>query len=104
MPKKRFLNDEFYDRQTRVNVTGMEDISEVQEKVAKACITAGYAYIQLYDKERKFIKTWSECKKLPDEYFQEETGFSITVVLRPSPNSSKETSKTDLLEAGTFLY
>jgi hypothetical protein len=90
MPK-RFLNVLYGGVHARINVTDMEDLSEVQEKVNVAFenITVGYSKIQFYNKEGIQIKLWKEFNALCHGYFEEE-GLELVIRLIPSPEFENE--------------
>ena len=77
MPK-RFLNVEYDELKTRINVTDMEDLSEIRKaiiaKYGSVMKGFGAAQLQLYkDSDKKeLIKTWASLDKLPEDYFTEE--------------------------------
>ena len=55
-----------------MNVTEMEDLSEVQDAINRAfSLKVGYAFIQLYTSNRDIrISTWSLFNSLPQEYMK----------------------------------
>ena len=67
----------------------MEDFSEVRRAIKEEygdAIPVAPALIQLYttdgaqlNKENTQIKTWSQLKDLPEDYFVEESGLFLTV-------------------------
>jgi len=82
MPKKRFLNVEYSGIRTRINITEMEDLSEVQDgikvKYGPVMADVGAAQLQLYDQQNQHINTWALFNSLPQEYFT-ELGLSLVV-------------------------
>ena len=89
---KRFLNVEYNNIQVEIDLKDMERFSEVQEKVSVAFkeISLGFARVQLWNKnssEFNQMKTFSQLKGLPEAYFAEENGLSLTVQLLYPPVS-----------------
>ncbi|KAI8905907.1 hypothetical protein EDD86DRAFT_181705, partial [Gorgonomyces haynaldii] len=65
MPK-RFLNVEYAGTRTEIDVTGFEDLSEVQDAIKGALsIDVGYGLIQLYDQQGQHINKWALFNSLP---------------------------------------
>lgn len=85
---KRFLNVEYSIYQTRINVTDMEDLSEVKIAIKEAfSIEVGYGLIQLYTNSNKdqLINTWALFNSLTDEYFT-EGGCCVVIGTLPLPS------------------
>lgn len=99
MATKRFLNVEYKGQPDRVNITDMEDLSQVRDKVKeKYAFERGSAYIQLWKKtgvERILI---DDLDYIPNEYFlkRKDGGFSLIVDLLPSPKPSPQASELNL--------
>ena len=88
MPKK-FLNVEYSVYKTRINVTNMQDLSELQDAIkAKLgeAIPVAPALIQLYSNSNRdqLINTWALLRSLSEEYFT-EGGSCVVVVTSPPP-------------------
>ena len=98
MPKQ-FLNVQYSASKTRINVTEMEDLSEVQDAISRAfSLKVGYAFIQLYTSNRDLrISTWALFNSLSQEYF---TKGGSCVDVGTSPPLTRETSKNEVYEAG----
>jgi hypothetical protein len=94
---KRFLNVEYSVYKTRINVTDMEDLSEVRRAIKTElgeAIPVAPALIQLYTTNRdQQINTWTLFNSLDQEYFTE--GGSC-VVIGTSPPPSRQPTQTDL--------
>ena len=104
MPKQ-FLNVQYSATKARINVTDMEDLSEVQDaikaKLANAFSQVDAPQLQLYTNSNRdlLISTWALFNSLPPEYFVE--GGSC-VVVGTSPPPIRESRKNDLFEAGSI--
>ena len=84
---KRFLNVVYEGNKAEINITGMERLSEVEEKVKSFFghnIPGAASQIQLWDQEGNQIKIWKDFNVLNDEYFEEE-GLELVIQLLPSP-------------------
>jgi hypothetical protein len=97
MPK-RFLNVEYSVYKTRINVTDMEDLSEVRRAIKTElgeAIPVAPALIQLYTNSNRDqqINTWSLFNSLSQEYFTE--GGSC-VVIGTSPPPSRQPTQVQL--------
>src|SRR6476620_7483602 len=95
MPK-RFINVEFSGIKTRINVTGMDDLSEVQGAI-KAAFSNSLAkfdapHLLLYTNSNRdqLINTWAFFNSLSQEYFTE--GGSC-VVLDTLPLPTRESTQ-----------
>jgi hypothetical protein len=86
MPK-RFLNISYAGRKTRINITEMEDLSEVQDKIkekfANSLAQVDAADIQLCDQQGTVIEKWASLNSLQDDYFK-EGGACLVVSTFPS--------------------
>jgi hypothetical protein len=96
MPK-RFLNVEYSGTSTRINVTDMEDLSEVQDAIKAKCgedVPGPSSRIQLYDQQGQHINKWALFNSLPLEYYDEDgPSIVIHISVPNSKQSSTEHSK-----------
>ncbi|KAJ2994827.1 hypothetical protein HDV02_001286 [Globomyces sp. JEL0801] len=105
MTTKRFLNIQFGGETARINITDMEDLSEVKKEIKTyygEYIPGPVVRIQLWmntGSENIQVKTWSQLKALPPAYFEEES-LSLTVELLPLPNARELQGGSSLLTAG----
>ena len=89
---KRFLNVVYEQTSARINVTDMEDLSEVQEAVeiryVKTFPEIDAIRIQFYDKEKKI----DDLDNIPAEYYKKrkEGGLELVIKLLPSPSKGNE--------------
>ena len=90
---KRFLNVEYSGIRTEIDITDMEDLSEVKNAIKakfRQAIPVAAALIQLYTTNRdQLINTWALFNSLPQEYFDE--GGSCVVIGTSSPPSRQPT-------------
>ncbi|KAI8893661.1 hypothetical protein BC833DRAFT_624672, partial [Globomyces pollinis-pini] len=98
---KRFLNVQFRGQPDRINITDMQDLSEIRKEI-KTCygpdIPGPVVRIQLWkntEYENSLISTWKQFKSLPHAYFEEENLY-LTIVLLPSPTPSRQSSGISL--------
>ena len=89
MPK-RFLNVEYDSLTAEVNITDMEDLSEVQDAIKRAfgeAIPVASALIQLYTNSNRdqLINTWALFNSLSEEYFT-EGGSCVVIGTFPLPS------------------
>jgi hypothetical protein len=95
---KRFLNVEYSVYKTRINVTDMEDLSEVRRAIkAKLgeAIPVAPALIQLYTNSNRDqqINTWASLNSLSQDYFSEG---GTCVVIGTSPPPSRQPTQVQL--------
>ena len=104
MPK-RYLNVEYSGTGTRINVTDMEDLSDVQDaiktKFFNALAEVDAPQLQLYDQQDQHINKWAFFISLPQEYFDEG---GISLVIRTKPPPFRESSTNELLVAGSTSF
>ena len=98
MSAKRFLNVDYSGTATRINVAGMEDLSEVQDaiksKYGPAMNHIGAPQIELYDDKHDTLIT-----DIPDDYFKKPRNGGLCLVVKvklPSPPPSREPSSAEL--------
>ncbi|KAI8891578.1 hypothetical protein BC833DRAFT_662959, partial [Globomyces pollinis-pini] len=94
---KRFLNVEYSGIRTEINVTDMEDLSEVQVAVKGALsVDVGFGLIQLYDKQGHHI---TDLDDIPKEYFIKSKNGGLFLVVHTTPtNINKRKLKIDAIE------
>jgi hypothetical protein len=94
MPR-RYLNVEYSTLQARINITGMEDLSDVRRAIKAefgGVIPGPPALIQIWRKtpnNDQLFKTWEQLDGLSPEYFKEEGGLSLTIGLALGVNGIK---------------
>ena len=98
MPK-RFINVEFSGIKTRINVTGMDDLSEVQGAI-KAAFSNSLAkfdapHLLLYTNSNRdqLINTWAFFNSLSQEYFT-EGGSCVVLDTLPLPSRQPTQERT----------
>ncbi|KAJ3249922.1 hypothetical protein HK103_004236, partial [Boothiomyces macroporosus] len=96
---KRFLNVEYNGINARINVTEMEDLSEVQDAIKKKYgedISAPPSRIQLFqplDNQEMHINKWKLFNTLAQDYFDEDGLF---LVIRTTPPPSRQPTQLNL--------
>jgi hypothetical protein len=85
---KRFLNVQYGGNMTRINVTDMEDLSEVINAIAlfyKESISSPER-IKLYDKDNALVE---DLDDIPEDYYKKlkAGGLSLTIQLLPVEQS-----------------
>jgi hypothetical protein len=85
MAIKRFLNVQYEGKKTKIDILGLERLSQVMGKI-KEKYHLTQDSIQLWKKtatEKTLINTWNLLNSLPGAYFEEKNGIELTIVLLP---------------------
>ena len=91
---KRFLNVVYESQSTTIDIKNMGRLSEVQKEILVAfpCMSVGYPSAELWEWNggvSQEIKTLTQLKQLPEDYFSEEDGLFITIELLPENKKRK---------------
>ena len=93
MTEKKFLNVEYSVYKTRINVTNMQDLSELQDaikaKFSNSLAQVDAPQLQLYSNSNRdqLINTWALFRSLSEEYFT-EGGSCVVIGTSPPPSSN----------------
>jgi hypothetical protein len=104
MPE-RYLNIEYSGIRTEIDVTAMEDLSEVRRAI-KAELANNLAdvdapLLQLYDQQRQLI---TDLDDIPEDYYKKPKHGGLFLVIRTSPPPTRESSRNDLFVAGSTSF
>ena len=90
---KRFLNVEYSVYKTRINVTDMEDLSEVRRAIkdeyGPVLADVGAAQLQLYDQQGQHIK---DLDDIPEEYYKKAKDGGLSLVVHTLQPNQQQTS------------
>ena len=100
---KRFLNVEYNNAHARIDTKDMEDISQVQK-----CVEEWYSKdfpevtalkVQLWIRNATENTLIEDLDEISDEFYlkRKKGGLSLTIVLLPSPTTSRHASETSLV-------
>jgi hypothetical protein len=91
MPKKSFVNVKYRETAARINVTNMEDFSELQDaiktKLSLALAHVDSPNIQLYDEEDQLIEDLGD---IAGDYYDKIKEGGISLAIRTSPPGSPQ--------------
>jgi hypothetical protein len=99
MTDRRYLNIQYENQPTEIDLKDMNRFSDVQKEVLVAFpqIAAGYPGVQLWNKNNTntMFDDLDVIRKLPEQYYKKPTepgAVFLTVQLLPTPTTSSQTA------------
>ena len=106
--KKRFLNINYNNTETRINITDMVDLSElrraVKEEFPNSLSAVDAPCIQLCNQQGAAIEKWASIESLDDDYFKESGSCLVVSTLEPAAKKQRIATTGVWMEEQTLIY